>query len=322
MPELLTIPPAAAPPRESLTERHGGILVSIFFHLMLLALLLSRSTPIKPQTEGAERIHISLAPPPSAAMPMPRQREVTIDEAIRTSNLGPQEDHIARDNTALEEIAWRDSAPDATQAERSTERDRDSFAEDSERQRSAQVSDETRRLMEAFNDLAAADSQQLILAHQQIQGRLFEEQEEFQSSNADYMSEGAEDGHQRVFDFQEIPRAIVQQVLQRYGAEYGIAKGTENVTNTGDLPTFINAARLSGDQVLTAHGGMLEPGRPYISMGSRLFARLVDLERLEMAHRGLNPSHVILTKTVFSVERSPTSGWGLTIIDMQYVEVN
>jgi hypothetical protein len=41
-----------------------------------------------------------------------------------------------------------------------------------------------------------------------------------------------------------------------------------------------------------------------------------------MAHRGLNPSRVILTKTVFSVERSPTSGWGLTVRDMQFVEVN
>jgi hypothetical protein len=320
MAEVLTIPPAGTPPRESLTERHGGLLFSLFFHLMLLALLVSRSSPTKPMTEGSERIHISLAPPPPAAMPMPRPREITVDEAVRTSTLGSQVDHIARDNTALEEIAWQNATPNASQAEQSTERDHDSFSDDPERERSDQISEQTRRLMETFNDLAAADSQQLILAHQQLQGRLFEEQEEFQSSNADYISSGATDGHIRELDVHDVPLAIVRQVLGRYGAEVGTSPQFVE-TDADAPPTTLNAARV-GDQVLTAQRTPSGPAAMWIRYGDMLSARLLDLERLEMAHRGLNPSRVILTKTVFSVERSPTSGWGLTVRDMQFVEVN
>jgi hypothetical protein len=319
-------PPFDPDAPEPLVERRGGVFLSFFFHLMLLALLFNHTVSPPSATHAPSRVHLSLAPPPppptAAASPNPVDPQPIPEEVRRTSDAGERLDHVARDNLETERLFRQGtSSSPAEEAESPppAEREPPDRAENPERRRPPPLDEETRRLMAAFNDLAVAEMEQQILAKAELQGRIFEEQEKISTANADYVSDGADEGHIRELDVSEVPLAIVRQVLERYGAEVGMRPLRPDEIDPS-VPHTLNAARI-GDQLLTAQEGGGAGGRLWIRYGDALSGRLVDLERLEMAHRGINPSRVALTRTVFGIVRSP-SGWILGVNDMEIVEVD
>ncbi len=325
MARVLTLkPPFDLESSEPLVERRGGVLLSLFFHLMLLALLFNHTVSPPSATRAPSRVHLTLAPPPppAAPSPIPVDPQPIPEEVRRTSDAGERLDHVARDNLETERL-FRQRTPSSPAEEAESpppaEREAPDRAENPERRRPPPLDEETRRLMEAFNDLAVAEMEQQILAKAELQGRIFEEQEKISTANADYVSDGADEGHIRELDVSDVPLNIVRQVLERYGAEVGMRPLRPDEIDA-NAPHTLNVARVGG-QLLTAHDGGGAGSQLWIRYGDALSARLLDLERLEMVRRGINPGRVALTRTVFGVVRTQ-SGWVLGLHDMEFVKVD
>ncbi len=320
MSQTLAIPTMfPEPPSASLAERHGGLMVSVAFHIMLLVLLHQHLVPEPPAPPPPTTVHLAIAPPPMPPTPSPAPP--LTEEVARTSPLGEAEDHIARDDSTIEEIAQRRPEPGEGDAEPTSPpagRVQPDFAEDPDRQESPLISEATRSLMREQMEIASRQIEHQIVDRERIRGRLFAEQERMPTRNADYISQGAEEGRTREIDFSDVPLAVARQVLERYGAtlERRVVSPDE-ITSEGPVP--LNAARI-GDQVLTAQRRGVAGEALLIHYGPELSARLIDLEVTEIAHRGLRLSRIAITRTVFAVRRVAT-GWDLCVRDIDYVEV-
>ncbi|MBN1477354.1 cell envelope integrity protein TolA [Candidatus Sumerlaeota bacterium] len=308
--------------RLPLVERQGGILMAIFFHLMLLAIFYSwvieHPTPPPP---GQQIIHLALAPPQPLEELQQRivEQEMppTPQEVERTSNIGEEVAATPMDNTDLEEIGAPPvarEAPDETAAEQSPQEQR---PVDENQTRPIEISESTRRLLEERTELASVDVENQIIMETQIQGRLYAEMEQQRARNADYISEGDGRGR-RELDFSGVPVTIASLVLQRYGAEVGMGHIPPEMTRN-EGPITVSAAHLGGE-TLTAHRGGGGEGI-YISYGQELEAHMAVLEERELINRNVNPGRVAITRSVFAPERT-LSGWVLTLREIEFVEVD
>lgn len=316
-----------APERPPLAERWAGLLVSLFFHLMVAALAVSwtvdRLRPPEPP-ESSVMIHFAAATPPAEApLAVLAEEEPVVfpptafEEVMRTSSIGEQREERAADDSDLPDFGTPVTPP-PVEAEDAPEPAESIEAEESDEGQRPALSEATRRLMARQVEAAQQQLAQQVVAETRIQGRLFAERERVRAQNADYNSQGAEEGHVREIDFNDVPFAVAQQVIERYGGRL-----TYGPIPSGDLeqrgPQTLNAARVGGSVLTAQHHS--DGGEGYtLQAGSRLITQMVLLERQELAHRGENPSRVAITRSVFGAELSP-SGWILCVKEIEYVDV-
>jgi hypothetical protein len=311
------------PQRLPMAERQGGILLAIFFHLMLLAIFYSWIIEIPtPPPPGEQIIHLALAPP----QPREEIQQQIIEQEMppipqeveRTSNIGEEVAETPMDNTDLEEIGAPPvarEAPDEATAEESPQEQRPI---DEDRTRPIEISESTRRLLEERTELASVDVENQIIMETEIQGRLYAEREQQRARNADYISEGDGRGR-RELDFSGVPVTIASLVLRRYNAEVGMGYiPPEIARNEG--PITISAAHLGGETLTAQRGGGGGEGI-YIRYGQELEAHMAVLEERELIRQNVNPGRVAITRSVFAPERT-MSGWVLTLREIEYVEVD
>lgn len=316
MTEIVALAPlSASPPGESFAERHGGILVSLSFHAMLLALLFSQVTPAPEPPEPPSTIQLSLAPLPPA--PDDLVAPPLVREAARASNIGEEGPRAQSAEDPSEDPREEEApsgAPEAADAPPAASEQPDA-PPDPEREAPPLLSEITRRLMEEQTREAAAQIRDQIRAHERIRGQLFAEREKLTTRNADFVAAGALAGAVREIDFSGVPIEIIEQVLARYNASIERRFLTEEeIRNEG--PIVISAARF-GDQILTAHRG--GPTGRYLafSYGPELAAHLEEVEFNAVAHAGISLNDVAITRVVFALE-PVYSGWDFRVRDIEF----
>jgi len=264
-------------------ERRGGLLLSLFFHMLLFSLLVTRTLPRpSPEKKSEPALLLNLLmQPPSPPVPAPPP-----EEAGAT--------HKKRENPEIEPV----------QPEESVETGKEEEAEPVQPEY-----DPYDDAMAEFNADRKEREQSMDRSLDRLKNEIMKRDARLKGQEADFDSPGNETGTVRVIDIGNVPREVADRVLQRY--EIRITQ--KFVTGDREL-SFLNQARLGektfNNRNLTGYFEVFELPRKAIQ-------RLTLLERAALINRGLDPGNTFVKKITFGILETK-KGYDLGVTDFEY----
>ncbi len=192
----------------SWVEHRGGLVLSLFLHLLLFSILLTK-VPLRPQTSPMPRrvfLHISV--PPSIPV-RPNAARATFVKSSTESPRPPARETAPKPQRTVGSKAFQSTS-------------RDNLAE--------------------INREVESEEREIARSLTNIRGELERRAFRLKGVAADFSSEGADKGTIRILDFEDHPDNVVAPILKKYGIRI-----TQKYINGKNEMMFLNRARL-GDK--------------------------------------------------------------------------
>ena len=266
-------------------ENRAGIVLSLIFHAFLFIILYSTSG-MNVSPPSARKITIRLNPAPSVPEPqvvMPPPQDV-----VATHKNAPVNDQPS---------TVKPPAPEPTKAPVSKPSpDKD-------------YSHAVRKIQERLDQ----EERQIAGSMIDIRAEIEKRASDLKGVEADFESEGTDQGTIRIFDTGDVSKSQASRVLNTYG----IRITRKFISGEGSL-RYLNQAKLQDKTFFSKEGaGYYE----VFEIPPRALKKLTSLERDEMIRRGLDPDSTRVVKIVFGIVKNDNE-YDLGVKEFEYEEVD